>query len=222
MDFVAIISDFFTQYAYEPMYVYVAVVLIMTASSFGLPVPEEFTLVSAGLIAYRGMHPDKYPPPSPDSEAVNLYLLSTICFIAVLGSDLLIYGIGRYFGPKLFETKFFKKNIGSSRVEKIQQWFRKYGMWVCGIFRFTPGVRFPGHMSCGAMGVSIWKFLLVDGMAALISVPTQVLLVAYYGEVITEKFKEFKLILGGLILFAIIAYFIKRKFFQKKEIDAQT
>jgi membrane protein DedA with SNARE-associated domain len=216
MNFEQVISEFFTQYAYQPMYVYFAVMLIMTASSFGFPVPEEFTLVSAGLIAYMGMNPDRYPPPMEGMEPVNLYVLSTICFIAVLGSDLLIYGIGRYMGPKLFETNFFKNKIGVARIEKIHSWFQKWGMWVCGVFRFTPGIRFPGHMSCGAMGVPAWKFVAVDGFAALISVPTQVLLVAYYGEIITSRFKEFKIILFSILALVVIVYFVKKKLTKSK------
>jgi membrane protein DedA with SNARE-associated domain len=211
MNFEVIITEFFTNYAYQPLLVYAAIVVIMTASSFGLPIPEEFTLVSAGLIAYMGMHPDKYPPPIDGGEPVNVYTLAVVCFIAVLGSDILIYGIGRYFGPKIFETKLFRERIGVKNIEKIHAWFQKWGMWVCGIFRFTPGVRFPGHLSCGAMGVKWWQFTAVDGFAALVSVPTQVILVATYGEVITSKFKEFKLILFSILALVIIIYFIKKK-----------
>jgi membrane protein DedA with SNARE-associated domain len=84
-------------------------------------------------------------------------------------------------------------------------------MWVCGIFRFTPGIRFPGHLSCGAMGVKWWQFLAVDGFAALVSVPTQVILVAFYGEIITSKFKEFKIILFSLLAIVAIVYFVRKK-----------
>jgi membrane protein DedA with SNARE-associated domain len=208
----ATISEFFLQYAYSPNLVYLGVVLFMTLSSFGLPIPEEVVLVSCGLISYMAMHPKLFTPPSADAIGVNLYLLSTICFLAVVCSDLLVFFIGKYFGPKLFSTKFFKKNVSNKRLSKINVWFQKYGAWACGIFRFTPGIRFPGHMTCGMMGVKWWKFLAVDSLAALVSVPTQVILVAIYGEVILAKFKEFKIILFSVLTFFIIFYFVKKKF----------
>ena len=212
------ILQFFSQYAYQPTFVYSFIVLFMTASSFGLPIPEEMTLVSAGLVAYMARNPDLYPPPTPDAHGVNLTILAIVCFLAVLGSDVLIYFLGRFFGKKLIRTKFFNNNIGQTRFNKINKIFQKYSYWACGVFRFLPGIRFPGHMSCGLMGIPIWKFMTVDGIAALVSVPTQVLLVAFYGDVILEKFKEFKLILLGIIGTIILFWLIKRlyHFIQKK------
>jgi membrane protein DedA with SNARE-associated domain len=195
---------FFTPYAYEPLLVYSFIIMFMTASSFGLPIPEEMTLVSAGLVAYMARNPDLFPPPVPGAEGVNLVLLCIICFIAVLGSDIFIFFIGKYFGKKLIRTKLFDKTIGQDRFNKVNKLFLKYSSWAPGIFRFTPGIRFPGHMSCGLMGIPLWKFVLVDGMAALLTVPTQVLLVAYYGEVILAKIKEFKIAL--LIILAVLGF----------------
>lgn len=200
------IVEFFAQYAYQPYFVYGFIVLFMTASSFGLPIPEEMTLVSAGLVAYMAKNPAQFPPPTPDAEGVNLVVLSIVCFLAVLCSDVLIYFLGKIFGRKIIKTKFFNNRIGQERFDKINKIFQKYSYWACGLFRFTPGVRFPGHLSCGLMGIPLWQFLLVDGMAALVSVPTQVLLVANYGDVILEKIKQFKIALGVVILILIVIW----------------
>lgn len=204
---------FLSGYAYEPFKVYGFIILFMTASSFGLPIPEEVTLVSAGLVAYMAGHPDKFPPPYPGAEGVNLIVLSLICFFAVLGSDVLIYFLGRTFGRRIVQSKFFNKNISQDRFNKINNVFNKYSHWACGLFRFTPGVRFPGHLSCGLMGVPLWKFILIDGLAALISVPTQVLLVAYYGEVILSKIREFKIALLWVVA-ALVLFFILKRVYQ--------
>ena len=206
------IVEFFANYAYQPYFVYGFIVLFMTASSFGLPIPEEMTLVSAGLVAYMANHPEQYPPPFDGAQGVDLVVLSVICFLAVLGSDMLIYFLGKFFGKRLIKTKFFNNRIGQERFNKINELFKKYSYWACGVFRFTPGVRFPGHLSCGLMGIPLAQFLLVDGLAALISVPTQVYFVATYGEVILEKIKEFKMIIGGIILVLIIIWLLKKAY----------
>lgn len=209
--------EFFSHYAYQPNLVYTFIIMFMTASSFGLPIPEEMTLVSAGLVAYMASHPAKFPPPTPDAHGVNLYVLCLVCFLAVIGSDILIYFLGKIFGRRIVQTKFFMNRIGEERFEKINNIFKKYSYWACGLFRFTPGVRFPGHLSCGLMGIPLWKFVIVDGTAALISVPTQVYLVATYGEVILEKIKEFKIILGCFILILLLIWGIRKAYFSYKK-----
>lgn len=215
------IVTFFSQYAYQPTLVYSFIVLFMTASSFGLPIPEEMTLVSAGLVAYMARNPDIFPPPTPDAVGVNLFILSVTCFVAVLASDVLIYTLGRVFGRKLIRTKFFNNRIGQARFNKINKIFQKYSFWACGLFRFTPGIRFPGHLSCGLMGIPLWKFITVDGLAALISVPTQVLLVAYYGDVVLAQIKRFKIAIGVIIGLLILFWLVKRLYLyiQKKRVS---
>lgn len=84
-------------------------------------------------------------------------------------------------------------------------------MIMAGVFRFTPGIRFPGHMCCGFMGVPAWKFILIDGAAALLTVPTQVLLVAYYGDVILDYIKQFKIALLVVLVAIIFLWIFKRK-----------
>lgn len=220
----AAILEFFGSYAYQPYMVYLFIIGFMTASSFGLPIPEEMTLVSAGLVAYMAQNPDQYPPPTPDAQGVNLAVLSIVCFLAVICSDVLIYTIGRVWGQKVVKSAFFNKQIGQERFQKINKIFNKYSYWACGIFRFTPGVRFPGHMTCGLMGVPLWQFLLVDGTAALISVPTQVLLVATYGEVILEKIAEFKIYIAIIIGILAVLWIIKKiyEYVQKKRLTQQS
>ncbi len=210
--------SFFSEYAYQPTLVYTFIIAFMTASSFGLPIPEEMTLVSAGIVAYMANNPDLFPPPYPGAEGVNLTFLTILCFFAVLGSDVLIYTLGRVFGSKLIKTDFFNRHIGEKRFSKINKVFQNYSYWACGIFRFIPGVRFPGHMSCGLMKVPLWKFVLVDGLAALVTVPTQVLLIAMYGEIVLAKIKEFKIILLLIIAAIIVIWLFKRlyHFIQRK------
>ena len=49
-----VITEFFSQYAYSPMLVYSAICLFMILSAFGLPIPEEIVLISAGFAFQNG------------------------------------------------------------------------------------------------------------------------------------------------------------------------
>lgn len=204
--------EFFSNYAYQPALVYSFIILFMTASSFGLPIPEELVLISCGLVAFMAGHPEKFPPPYPGAEPIHLFTLMTVCFFSVFFSDLIVFFIGRFFGDRLVTTNFYKKRARGKIITTVQSWFDRYGPWCAGIFRFTPALRFPGHLSCGIFKVPIWKFAAIDGIAALVSVPTQVWFVAKHGEEIFEAIQKFKLVLlASFVIFLIIYFGFLRK-----------
>jgi membrane protein DedA with SNARE-associated domain len=207
--------QFFAQYAYQPAYVYTFICCFMLAASFGLPIPEELTLISAGLVAYMAQNPAQYPPPYPGAQGVNTMTLCVVAFLAVFCSDLVVYLIGKIFGGRIIKTKFFQKQVAGSGFDKINSWFQKYGGWACGIFRFTPGLRFPGHLSCGLLGIPLWKFCAVDGLAALVSAPTQVYFVATYGGQVLKHLKEFKIIVVSVLGVALVVWLLRRLYLKK-------
>lgn len=202
-------------YAYEPTWIYTFLISMMFLSAVGLPFPEEATLVTVGILAYMGMHPKLYPPPFPGAPHVHPETAAIVAFLAVFFADFIIYGIGRMFGRRIFDLKPIRAVLSEQNRVKIEEWTQKYGAYACGIFRFTPGLRFPGHLACGMLKFPAWKFALIDGVAAMISVPTQILLLAYYGEDILKFLRQFKI--GLLAVLAVAAvYFIYKKFTAKK------
>ena len=215
--FEAQIAEWFTFYAYQPLWVYTLIVLLMFASSFGLPLPEEVTLISAGLAGFMALHPDKYPPPEPGLEGVNPYILATVCVTAVFLSDYLIYWLGWYISNHLNKYPKWKERMQSKPFQRVQKWIHNYGTLAPCIFRFTPGLRFPGHMMCGAIGLPRWKFIAVDGTAALLTVPTQILLVSFYGEVILKYLSRMKFVVGGVAIAAFIIYYFYRRSQKQKD-----
>lgn len=203
-----VIIAWFAQYAYQPLTVYAAIFFVMFISSFGFPIPEEVTLVGAGLVCYMGSRPDLYPPPYPGAPVVHTYWAAMIAFGSVIFSDTLVFTLGRRFGGRLLRSRFMERYQVS--MAKISRWTTDYGAWAAGIFRFTPGLRFPGHFACGMLGLTRLKFVAVDGIAALFSVPTQVVLVAWYGEHILKYFKQFKLVIFSILAIIFIVYVIRK------------
>lgn len=208
------IFQFLAQYAYEPMWVYMAVVGMMLASGFGLPIPEELTLISVGVLAFMGSRPDLFPPPTPDVTPVNMHHAAIVAFIAVILSDSLIYLIGRLWGRRVLFHPRVKSVVAEESVRKVEAWTHRYGMVAVFVFRFTPGVRFPGHLACGIMKLSYLKFFLVDAFAAGISVPTQIYLIAIYGEPILKFLHEVKIVVFSILAIALVVYLV-RKYWMK-------
>jgi membrane protein DedA with SNARE-associated domain len=102
-------------------------------------------------------------------------------------------------------------------MKKIERWTAKYGIWASGVFRFTPGLRFPGFWTCGMGGLPLWKFALVDGAAALLSVPTQVILVYYYGERILDFIKQIKVIVLIVLILILLLVGIRKFMHLRRE-----
>jgi membrane protein DedA with SNARE-associated domain len=214
------ILEFFALYTYQPWIVYSAILGAMFICSLGVPIPEEIIIVSAGLVGHMSLNPADYPPPFPGAPSVHPYTLAMVCFSSVILTDYFIYSMGKFFGSKIFASQRFGKHFPEEKLLKIRTWAKKYGLYAPGIFRFIPGLRFPGHMMCGAIGVPTWAFLLTDGTAALLSVPTQVLLVSFYGHDILQKFKEFKLAVLAVLAVLLTIYLIRRYIFNKKSLSA--
>ena len=203
------ILHFLTSFAYDPFAFYGIIILIMTLATFGLPVSEEVVIISAALVTYMGAHPELYPPPlSAIKEAqspVQPATTALVCFLSVFLSDLLVYMIGFIFRGKIMNHSIVKKTILQKRKEKINVWISKYGYFVSGIFRFTPGLRFIGYLTCGVVRIPIHKFILINGIVALLVVPSQVFIISIYGETIIANLKTFSAVLASLFSIFLIA-----------------
>lgn len=198
------IFQWLAQYAYEPNMVYLGIIGMMVASGFGFPMPEEVTIVSVGLMTYMGAHPEHFPPPYPGAPVINGYEAAVITFIAVWGADMMIFSLGRFFGRKLMRKEWFKKLIPESAGGKVTAWMHKYGVYAAFLFRFTPGLRFPAHVAMGMSPLPFWQFAVVDGFSAVISVPTQILLIYHYGEPILAAIQKFKYGIFAAIAIAVM------------------
>ncbi len=188
-------------YAYEWELIYLIVFGMMVASGFGLPIPEEVTIVSVGLLAYMGAHPELFPPPPDAGRPIGGYEAALVTLFCVVFADMLVFFIGRKFGRAILNRPRWRENFGKRVMDRINGLCNKFGIYAAFVFRFTPGIRFPAHLALGMSHLKAWKFLLMDGLAAMISVPTQILLIFYYGEEILKVFRQFKLAI--LVLAAI-------------------
>jgi membrane protein DedA with SNARE-associated domain len=197
-----------TALSHHPIQLYCGIILILFASSFGLPLPEEVVLITSGTVAYLALAEAAETGMSP---TMSPYTIASVCFFAVLLSDVVVFTLGRKYGLKLLRRGPLGRLLSEINIKKVERWTRSYGPWACGIFRFTPGIRFPGHFMCGALGITYTRFLTVDGLAALVSVPSQVLLIAFYGDAILVYFKTFKVVLISTAAVAFIVWFILRR-----------
>ena len=89
--FEEIILNFFLSYSAEPIIIYIAIAVLMTMGSFGLPISEEIVIISAGLMAYIGSHPELYPPIKESADFMTIHTTALVCFLSVFLSDFLVF-----------------------------------------------------------------------------------------------------------------------------------
>ena len=63
---------------------YLGVVMILVASGFGLPIPEDVPLLLGGYLCGVGQ--------------ADIQLMVPVAFFAVVGADLIVFGLGRRYG----------------------------------------------------------------------------------------------------------------------------
>lgn len=159
----ALLEVFFVNFGYA------AVFLVLVVCGFGVPIPEDITLVAGGVIS--GL------------EYANVHIMVAVGMAGVLVGDGLMFMLGRWYGERILRFKLVSRLMPPKRYAQVQQKFDQYGNRVLFVARFLPGLRSPIFLTAGMSGkVSFWQWLLMDGFAALISVPLWVYLGSYGAE----------------------------------------
>lgn len=142
---------------------YASVFIALLLCGAGVPLPEDITLVAGGVIAGLGY--------------ANVHVMVGVTMTGVLVGDASMFLLGHHFGARLLRLPLFAWLLPPARYAKVQQKFERYGNRMMFVARFLPGMRTAVFITAGATHrVSFWRFALLDGLAALISVPLWVYL----------------------------------------------
>jgi membrane protein DedA with SNARE-associated domain len=153
---------------------YLCVLAVLVAASFGLPIPEDIPLLTGGWLCHRGL-------------AVPAIMI-VVGLTGVLIGDICLFTMGRRFGHHIVEHRFMKRLVNPPRLLLAERLFEHHGLKIIFIGRFLPGLRAMIFLASGVLRVPFWKFILVNGSAACISVPTLIIL----GWVFGAKFAQLK------------------------------
>ncbi|HXE77110.1 MAG TPA: DedA family protein [Rhodanobacter sp.] len=146
---------------------YTAVFIALMICGAGLPLPEDITLVAGGVIAGLGY--------------ANVHVMCAMTLFGVLLGDSAIFLLGHYYGARMLTWRPIARVMTPSRYVAVQEKFDRYGNRLLFAARFLPGMRTTIYVTAGTTHrVSFPRFLLIDTMAALISVPVWVYL-GYFG-----------------------------------------
>ncbi len=184
---------------------YVAVFIALMICGAGLPLPEDITLVAGGVIAGLGY--------------ANVHAMFALAMFGVLLGDCAIFLLGYRYGARILQWRFVARILTPSRYARVQEKFHCYGNRVLFIARFLPGMRTTVYLTAGMTHrVSFLRFLLLDGSAALISVPFWVYL-GFFGADNHEWLLTWMhrgqtslwILLGIVVLIVLVAWWRHRR-----------
>ncbi len=184
---------------------YLGVFLGIVATGIGLPISEELPVVVGGLLV--GL------------EQARWWLMLPTCIIAVIIGDGFLYGIGRFFGPRLLQHPFLKKRLlPPERLQRIKDNFNRHGVKILLFARLTPGIRAPIFLTAGITHLSFLRFLLADAIYAIPGVS----LLFFLGYAFTERMvtlihEEAEMVKSVIILVVVgaVAIYVAYRFLRK-------
>lgn len=160
MDTILTLLHFFAQYGH------ITVFFMLLICGLGFPLPEDITLIAGGIIAGLGY--------------VNNEIMLIECLAGVLLGDTIIFTLGSVFGKRIKQFPLIAKLLNKKHFRLIKQKSARYGHWILFFARFLPGLRAAIFCTAGiSHQVKLWQFLLIDGIAAILSVPIWVYLGIY-------------------------------------------
>jgi membrane protein DedA with SNARE-associated domain len=106
-----------------------SIFLFLFLTGIGLPpMPEEAgILYAAGL---NTLHPE-----------VRWWFAWPACAVGIIAADSVLYGLGRWFGPQLFEYRWVQRVMSTQRRQRVERKFHQHGIKLLVLARFLPPLR---------------------------------------------------------------------------------
>jgi membrane protein DedA with SNARE-associated domain len=185
--------------------------LVLFACGLGLPLPEDIPLITAGFLIYEGK--------------LSFALAAFCAWCGIIGGDCMLYMLGRKFGDDVSKIPFVGRHVDKRRMARVEQWFERWGVWVVAIGRLFAGVRGAMVLVAGATRFRFVKFLIADGLAAIVSGGLFMFLGYKFAANRHKLWHLVKEIKGGMMVFlaiiVLIIAFLAWKRFRKSRDDAR-
>jgi len=128
---------------------------LLFACGLGFPLPEDIPLLLAGYFVAN--------------EQMHLWIASIVAWCGIIGGDCVLYSLGKRYGLGVTKVPFIGKHVTAERIKRAEGLFAKYGIWVVGVGRMFAGIRGAMVIAAGATRYHFIKFLIADGLGAIVS-----------------------------------------------------
>ena len=154
MDFLAILDPDTVQ-GWVQAGGYFVIFGLLFACGLGLPLPEDIPLILGGFFAGKG--------------DLSLTMVSVVAWLGIIGGDCVLYSVAKKYGLNITKVPFIGSHVTEERILRAEKLFEKYGIWIVAVGRLFAGIRGAMVIAAGAIRFNFLKFVIADGLAALVS-----------------------------------------------------
>jgi membrane protein DedA with SNARE-associated domain len=175
-----------------------AMLVLLTLESFGLPLPGETALIACAVLASQG--------------ALPIFWVIVVAILAAVIGDNLGYWVARKGGRKLLYRYRLTRRYAEQYLPRGERFFAKHGGKAVFLGRFVAVLRVTAAWCAGLSRMGWWRFLAWNAAGGIVWA-TGVGLVAYYlGDAAAHAIGRYGLIAGGgALVLAGLGYLIARR-----------
>jgi membrane-associated protein len=178
-----------------------ALFALLVLAGFSLPISEDILLLASGMLASTVM-PEK---------TIHLFMAT---FLGSLASDVIAFILGRSFGASLHTKKWFGQKA-KRRLDSMQSFYKKHGIWALMIGRCIPfGVRNGIFMTAGAAKMRLVTFVVCDAIACFIFSLTLFSLAYSFGsnfDAVCDLVHHASLVLAAICVVGVVAVVLYKR-----------
>jgi membrane protein DedA with SNARE-associated domain len=137
-------------------FTYIGIFCLLILGGLGFPFPEDGVLIMSGLLIAHGV--------------IQLAPALLVIYPSLLIADFILYYIGRKYGRMVVEHKRFSKIVSPVTLSRLEEKFTRWGALMVFLGRHVVGFRAPIFLISGVMRISRTKFLVADGLSAIITI----------------------------------------------------
>ncbi|MEX0654744.1 MAG: DedA family protein [Phycisphaeraceae bacterium] len=186
---------------------YIGIFGILVLSGFGLPIPEDIVLILAGYLCGRGV--------------ADPWIMFPGTFITIVGSDLIVYLLGRRYGHHVPKLPVLRRFLTEGRLVRTERKLHEHGGKFIFMVRFLPGLRTAAYFTAGTFKIPAWKFVLYDGAAAFFSVPIILWLAYAFSHRIDQVYEwvsEGTYAVTALVVLIVAGFFFVKWWMRRRRI----
>src|SRR4051812_8429816 len=168
---------------------------LLFSCGLGMPLPEDIPLLVSGMLV--GQH------------RMHVWAVAICAWCGIIGGDCVLYYMGHRFGLNITKVPFIGKHISKERILQAEHLFEKYGIWVVAVGRLFAGIRGAMVVAAGTIRFNFIKFIIADGLAALVSGGLFVWLGIKFGEnlnYIERQITRYSRLVFILVALAVIGF----------------
>jgi membrane protein DedA with SNARE-associated domain len=121
-----------------------------------------------GALAGAGPAVERRTIDPPDQIRVRWWILLPVCVAGVVLSDIILYTLGWWGGDRLKRSRWMTRILPPERRQRTEENFHRYGVSILVFGRLVPGIRAPLFLTAGSMNLPVPRFLLADGLGAVV------------------------------------------------------